>query len=204
MSQAGQCEGKYINQFTHNGIEFNELMKKGYSVEEAIKYQRGDSVIHLNTIAGYNLIYQYEVDGIIYYRATKEVYHRKDKINLMNEYKGYSYKVTYNMDNPSISYIGERIGEITTADKDAKACLILAIIAMIVSFTGIPGIVLGIISLVKGSRAIKNKTNRDYATIISMIVAGVSIPTSIIISVSLFGSLILSALLIIANIGGNL
>lgn len=204
MSQAGHCEGRFINQYTYNGDEFNRLLKEGYSVEEAIKYQRGDSIIHVNNIAGYSLIYQYEVDGVTYYRATKKAYHRKDKLNLINEHKGYPYDVTYNMDDPSISYIGERIGEITDADKDAKACFILAIIAMIASFTGIPGIVLGIISLVKGSRALKNKTNRDYATIVSMIVAGISIPMSIVISLSLFGSLILSALVIFESVGSSL
>jgi len=201
MAQAGHCTGRYIKQYTYNDIEFNQMMAQGYSVEDVIKHQRGDSVLQFNSLGGCCLIYEYEVDGVIYRRAAKQRYHTKNKLSLMESHMGYDYNVTYNMDNPFESYIGERISEDTPADKDANACFILSIIATVTGVLGIPGIVLGIIALVKGARALKNKTNKNYLTSICMFVAGFAILFSIGMTLTISATIIMSLIAVVQSMG---
>lgn len=178
----GMTTGTYFDLFTYDPDRFNRMAMEGYSPKEILDTEEKPTVMGLHsTIFNFYMIYQYEVNGVTYYRASYKPLRSKNKKDYVHMKLGYSYEVHYNPLNPWESEIGKRAEELSKPDKNATNSFIISMVGTVLCVLVIPGIVLSIVSLPMGISALRNNTRRMGFALGAVIADVVTIPVSILL-----------------------
>lgn len=182
-----QCVGHYTGYYAINRQVFMEKIQQGMSVEEYFNNQKGTFKLYMTSGVQNGkhpfAIYQYEVDGKIYYGTTKVGYSRDIHYRL----KGRECKVYYMSSNPYFSSPGDIDGdkcEDETAPKNLLA-FVLSLIAAVICYFPILPIILGIVSLFLSIGAYKNQKSHNVFAIAGIIMSSIAIVVSLISTIML-------------------
>ncbi len=183
--------GRILVAYVFNNYEFNRRMALGEPFEQVYEDLRNkDAITFMPVAKGRHYIYQYEVNGVTYTRASEQTSIRKD-INVELNYKSqHPYIIYYNTENPFDSMLGGAADQAPTASNDSTMSLIFAIISCVTSFFFIPGIVLGISAIVKGVKALKGKMDNQVLPIMGIVWGSVGILSSLFIGTILLITII--------------
>lgn len=173
--------GRILEYYVFDMEQFNSRIASGQSWQEAYEATRNKSAFVVMPVKkGRHYIYQYEVNGVTYTRASVKVSNRKDIYNELRSRSKHPYAVFYNSANPFISELGNATDTAPTASNDAVMSLIFAIIASVTSPLVVPGIVMGILAIVKAVKAMKGNIESPVMPIMSIIWGGVGLLGSLI------------------------
>lgn len=171
---SASCIGYYTGDIVYDVKTFNSLTDSGFTLDLMLKSVKEPGIgSGVSTISGSHLVYKYEVDGKIYYRATEKGVHSKNIRSSIKSRMGIEYEVNYDPMNPSDSIIGKRVTPVNKAEKRAAVSLGTGIAGSILSFFAIPAFILGVISIVLGIKSLKEPVHnsRKILAICGMIFA---------------------------------
>ena len=176
--------GRILVAYVFNHMEFNRRIAAGDPYEQVYEDLRNkDAITFMPVAKGRHYIYQYEVDGVTYTRASEQTSIRKDIYIELNSKSQHPYIIYYNTENPFDSRLGGAYDQAPTAAGDSTMSLIFAIISFLTCFLIIPGIVFGILAIVKGVKALKGNMANTLMPIMGIVWGGVGILGSLTMGV---------------------
>ena len=101
MNYDSKTIGRILEAYVFEMNKFNSLIASGKSFEAAYEATRNkDFFVFMPVTKGRHFIYQYEVNGVTYTRASEKVSNRKDVYNDLRSRSKHPYTVYYNSANP--------------------------------------------------------------------------------------------------------
>lgn len=187
MNYDSKTTGRILNAYVLDMEQFNTRIASGQSFEVAYEATHDES----DSGRKAHYIYQYEVDGVTYTRASEKMSkHRNINRELKSKIR-HPFTVVYNSADPFISELGDQTDIAPNASKHATLSLILAILSIPASILRVPGFILAIAAIIMGSKSISGNIQSKVKPIIAIVLGSIGLLFSsiVVVFVAFFQSL---------------